>query len=135
MDIKKFIGKSVRYDREGQQIYNADDNQLLLDVRGWGAIQNLFADKKGKIDINIYRYMKEEIKQRVIELFKPALERIKEQSNCDHLWKDKDGSAYFRCEKCGFLAQDKALDRLIFTMKLMDKGLTPEMIKKFKDYI
>ncbi len=86
-------------------------------------------------ELNIYRYMKEEIKQRVIELFKPALERIKEQSNCDHLWKDKDGSAYFRCEKCGFLAQDKALDRLIFTMKLMDKGLTPEMIKKFKDYI
>ena len=86
-------------------------------------------------ELNIYRYMKEEIKQRVIELFKPALERIKEQSNCDHLWKDKDGSAYFRCEKCGFLAQDKALDRLIFTMKLMDKSLTPEMIKKFKDYI
>jgi hypothetical protein len=35
----------------------------------------------------IIKIMKEEIKQRVIELFKPALETIERQSNCDHQFK------------------------------------------------
>ena len=75
--------------------------------------------------------MKEEIKQRVIELFKPTLETIERQSNCDHQWKDKDGAAYFRCKVCGYLADDRKLDKMIFKMKLMEKGMTPEMIKKY----
>jgi len=79
--------------------------------------------------------MEDKIKQRVIELFKPELERIERQSNCNHTWKDKDGSAYFRCKECGFLADDRELDKMIMTMKLLNKGMTPEMIKKFKDYI
>lgn len=79
--------------------------------------------------------MEDKIKQRVIKLFKPELERIERQSKCNHIWKDKDGSAYFRCKKCGFLADDKKLDKMIMTMKLINKGMTPEMIKKFKDYI
>ncbi len=76
MDIKKFIGKSVRYDREGQQIYNADDNQLLLDVRGWGAIQNLFADKKGKIDINKAGDFQDDFGQFITDAINEKLNKI-----------------------------------------------------------
>lgn len=79
--------------------------------------------------------MENEIKHRIIERFKPALKTIDNQSNCVHNWKDKEGSAYYRCNKCGYLADDRELDKLITIMKLMKKGATPEMIKKFKDYI
>lgn len=79
--------------------------------------------------------IKEDIKQQIIKLFTPSLKVIEKQSNCEHLWKDKDGAAYFRCKKCGYLADDKKLDKMIFTMKLIEKGITPEMLKKFKKYI
>ena len=79
--------------------------------------------------------MDDKIKQKVIELFKPELERIERQSNCNHIWKDKDGSAHFRCKNCGFLAEDRELDKMIMEMKLLKKGITPVMIKKFKKYI
>jgi hypothetical protein len=44
MTIKEFIGKAV-YDPTGTMIWARRENeelQYLLDVRGWGAIQNLF---------------------------------------------------------------------------------------------
>ncbi len=61
MNIQEFIGKSVRYDIESQQIYNNDNDQLLLDVRGWGAIQNLF--EKGLIDTKKASDFQDEIGQ------------------------------------------------------------------------
>jgi rubrerythrin len=79
--------------------------------------------------------MEDKIKQRIVELFKPALETIERQSNCEHNWPHKDGSAYYRCTKCGYLADDRDLDKSITIMRMMKQGATPEMIKKFKDYI
>lgn len=51
MSIHDFIGEKVIYDKEGQMIFgtsiiNDKALQLLLEVRGWGAIQNLFKDGK-----------------------------------------------------------------------------------------
>lgn len=44
MKPSDFIGDSVNYDSYGQMIFanKGNSQQLLLDVRGWGAIQNLF---------------------------------------------------------------------------------------------
>ena len=45
MDEKDFIGPKVYYDDHGQMIFSHKDDdgvQLILDVRGWGAIQHLF---------------------------------------------------------------------------------------------
>jgi hypothetical protein len=53
-ELEKFIGESVVYHERSQSIYgvNKDGNhQLLADIRGWGAIQNLFKDNKGVIDM------------------------------------------------------------------------------------
>tara|TARA_R100001244_G_C5148426_1_gene129229 strand:+ start:360 stop:584 length:225 start_codon:yes stop_codon:yes gene_type:complete len=44
MEVKDFIGEKVTYDNMGQMIWgNKDgDTQLILSIRGWGAIQKLF---------------------------------------------------------------------------------------------
>lgn len=45
MTVKEFIGNVVAYDNEGQVLFgvkNKGELQLIADVRGWGAIQNLF---------------------------------------------------------------------------------------------
>jgi hypothetical protein len=45
MKPQEFIGKKATYDKQGQMIFGEDAKegmQLLLDVRGWGAIQHLF---------------------------------------------------------------------------------------------
>lgn len=50
--IEKFINEA-KYDRMGQKIWGVDKkggHQMIVDVRGWGAIQNLFIDKTGKVD-------------------------------------------------------------------------------------
>lgn len=43
MKPEQFIGEKAVYDEAGQMIFaqTGDDMQMLLDVRGWGAIQNL----------------------------------------------------------------------------------------------
>ena len=43
MKIKDFIGEEVRYDEHGQIIFgvHGDYETRLVDVRGWGAIQQL----------------------------------------------------------------------------------------------
>jgi len=48
MEVKEFIGEKAKYIPEGQMIFGGKkgDEQILLDVRGWGAIQYLFKDQK-----------------------------------------------------------------------------------------
>lgn len=57
MDTNKklmdFLGKEVIYDDMSQKIWakHVDGGlQMLADIRGWGAIQNLFKNKDGTID-------------------------------------------------------------------------------------
>ena len=49
MRVVEFIGEKVTYDQDGQIIWGEnrkEELQWLLDVRGWGAIQNLFKTQK-----------------------------------------------------------------------------------------
>jgi hypothetical protein len=52
MKPTEFIGEKVSYDQAGQMIFGhkGDKLQLLLDVRGWGAIQHLFKTEKEAAD-------------------------------------------------------------------------------------
>ena len=47
MTPKDFIGEKATYDEWGQIIWGhkGEDMQMLLDLRGWGAIQQLFKDQ------------------------------------------------------------------------------------------
>jgi len=51
--IKGFIGVKAKYDSMGQFIWGIDEkgnHQKLVDLRGWGAIQNLFKNSNGTIN-------------------------------------------------------------------------------------
>lgn len=76
--------------------------------------------------------MEDKIKNRITKLFEVTLKIIEVQTNCNHVWKDKNGTANFRCGKCGYLVDDRKLDALITIKKLREKGLTPKIIKNFK---
>lgn len=51
--VESFIGEKATYDSEGQKIWGNKGKhvQMIADLRGWGAIQNLFKDKGGSIDM------------------------------------------------------------------------------------
>lgn len=52
-EINKFIGEKAIYDQMGQFIWGVDkqgNHQKIADLRGWGAIQNLFKNKDGTIN-------------------------------------------------------------------------------------
>ena len=52
--VNGFLKGKFKYDNYGQYIWlvQPDGNhQKIADLRGWGAIQNLFKDKSGKIDM------------------------------------------------------------------------------------
>ena len=50
--IKNFIGTRVIYDSDGASLFGVNEegqHQIIADIRGWGAIQNLFANSDGTI--------------------------------------------------------------------------------------
>ena len=55
--IAKFIGNKIVFDEGSGYIFGTEegedkDMQLIGEVRGWGAIQNLFKTKNGEIDFD-----------------------------------------------------------------------------------
>ena len=76
-----------------------------------------------------------EIKKAIAERFRPTLDAIERQSNCEHEWADKNGAAYYRCGICGYLADNQKIDKLIGVQKLIDKGIPLEDIERYKRYL
>jgi hypothetical protein len=86
MDIIEFIGEKASYDENGLKIWGinkAGGYQMLADVRGWGAIQNLFKDKKGKIDMDKAEKFQDELGVWIAEAINEKLsrERLKKTNN------------------------------------------------------
>lgn len=53
MTVQDFIGKKAVYDPSGQMIWGENQKgelQMIADIRGWGAIQNLHKRPDGSID-------------------------------------------------------------------------------------
>jgi tRNA(Ile2) C34 agmatinyltransferase TiaS len=76
-----------------------------------------------------------DIKKAIIERFQPTIDTIERQSNCEHEWPDKNGTAYYKCSKCGYLADNQKIDKLIGVQKLIDKGISVEDIERYKRYL
>ena len=53
MEVKKFINGKVEYDQHGQYFWIRQKNgnlQMLGELRGWGAIQNMFLNEDKTLD-------------------------------------------------------------------------------------
>lgn len=75
--ILGFLGEKITYDSMGQYLWAVDKeggHQKLADLRGWGAIQNLFKNNDGTIDM-------EKAAQFQDELGKWVSEAINEKKN------------------------------------------------------
>lgn len=64
-----------------------------------------------------------DIKRRIAERFQPTLDIIQRQTACEHKWPEKHGAAYYRCSICGYLADDRELDRFISIQKMIYSSL------------
>lgn len=77
MNIKDFIGKAT-YDNCGQFIWGVGDDgehQKLADLRGWGAIQNLFKTKDGKVDTDEAARFQDELGKWIVDAINEKIER------------------------------------------------------------
>lgn len=77
MKPEDFIGDKAEYDKEGQMIWGitkGDEMQMLLNVRGWGAIQNLFPmTKEGQNKAAKYQ---DEVGQWITDAINEKLEKL-----------------------------------------------------------
>lgn len=76
-----------------------------------------------------------DIKKIIAKRFQPTLDEIKRQTECQHVWPDKHGAAYYRCSLCGYNADDMVLDKAITLQKLLDKGMTQAEIERIMKYL
>lgn len=76
--VTDFIGKMAKYDEHGQNIFGIDKNlcvQNIADVRGWGAIQNLFKNKDGSIRFDEAKEFQDELGKWIANAINEKLER------------------------------------------------------------
>lgn len=69
--IKQWLGDNIIYDACGQMIFAVRENghqEIIADIRGWGAIQNLFPDdyeKAAEFQDALGEFIAEAIKEKV----------------------------------------------------------------------
>jgi rubrerythrin len=76
-----------------------------------------------------------DINKIIAKRFQPTLDEIKRQTECQHVWPDKLGAAYYRCSQCGYNADDMVLDKAISVQKMLDKGMTQAEIERVMKYL
>lgn len=78
ISIQDFIGDKATYDDHGQKIWAVDKQgkmQMLCDLRGWGAIQNLFLGPGGTLDQEAAAKFQDELGQYIADAITEKLKR------------------------------------------------------------
>lgn len=78
--VSDFIGKMAKYDEHGNNIFGVSEDcklQNIADVRGWGAIQNLFKNKDGAIRFDEAKEFQDKMGKWIAEAITEKLEREK----------------------------------------------------------
>ncbi len=73
-----FIGEKAKYDKYGQFIWGVGKDgghQKLADLRGWGAIQNLFLNMDKTIDFESATNFQDELGEWITSAINEKLER------------------------------------------------------------
>ena len=84
MKIHEYLKGKLKYDNNGQFIWLIQPNgnyQKFADLRGWGAIQNLFADKKGKINIEEAAKFQDDLGQWMVDVLNKQISDFEELVN------------------------------------------------------
>ena len=82
MKPKDFINGRVVYDNYGQYFFINKPNegqQMLGELRGWGAIQNLFKNSDGDIDLDAAAKFQDEVGEWIACAINEKIERESEQ--------------------------------------------------------
>lgn len=77
--IKSFLNGKIWYDRDGQYIWNETKRKglvMIADIRGWGAIQNLFKRPDGTIDFDSAGQFQDRLGQFIADAIREKLERV-----------------------------------------------------------
>ena len=86
MDITDFINGKVTYDKYGGQYFwivgPKGELQMLAEMRGWGAIQNLFINKDKTVDFDAASSFQDKIGEWIAEAINEKIER--EQNTFTH---------------------------------------------------
>jgi hypothetical protein len=74
MVIEKWLS-NVQYDKYGTHIWNVEQNdgmQMIADIRGWGAIQNLFKteEEASRFQDDVGEFIAQAIREKVERDFK-----------------------------------------------------------------
>jgi hypothetical protein len=78
--ITDFIDGKITYDKFGQKLWINNPkygSQMLADLRGWGAIQNMFKGKGETIDTDAAGKFQDEVGEWIAEAINEKLEREK----------------------------------------------------------
>jgi hypothetical protein len=101
--LMTFLGKEAIYDDMSQKIWakHADGGlQMLADIRGWGAIQNLFKEKDGSINELLATNFQDEMGRWITEAINEKM-TLSNSSECKHTVDDllykKNGIAKCQC--------------------------------------
>lgn len=88
--IKTFINGPVSYDRSGQYFWVNDPKnglQMLAELRGWGAIQNLFKSEKGA------EQFQDEIGEFIAAAINEKIERVRQSNSQESTKQSSDHGA------------------------------------------
>lgn len=81
MKVLDFLGEKVTYDSYGQYIWGVHKDghhQKIADLRGWGAIQNLFVNKDKTIDMESASKFQDEIGEWIVDAINQKLKQQKQ---------------------------------------------------------
>jgi hypothetical protein len=85
-EIRAFIGEKVKYDEFGGQYFWAIDknggNQMIAEIRGWGAIQNLFKNKDGSVDFEKAEEFQDKLGEWIADAINQKLNSTTETERC-----------------------------------------------------
>ena len=78
MEVRDFIGEKCKFDEEGGGYIwgmHGEGMQMIAEIRGWGAIQNLFKDSKGFVDMEKAEKFQDDMGLWLAEAINEKLER------------------------------------------------------------
>ena len=115
-EIKEFIGTAKHDEFKGTYIWGVGKDgghQMIAELRGWGAIQNMFKNKDGSINF-------EDAEQFQDELGKFIVEAINEKINNNKALEDNKDKKYTEEDMIAFAYQFSNINVADFRKHLKD---------------